>query len=346
MFERDGVRRRRAPAGRRRSPRVDGAGGLARGGGDGGALARSAEVVGVAGFWLHLVMVLVFLNFLPHGKHFHVLTALPNVFFRALPPPSAALRKLDLESESAVFGTRTVADLSWKQGLDLYSCTECGRCQTSLPDAHHRQAAPHKEVNRALKHHLQEQAPALIALARARDAQARSEAAARAPGARRAGRSARRRSGPAPPAAGARRRARCSSRTSRGSSTCAASQVQVEAAFPTRRAASSRASRPRATRGASARTDGPSGARGSTSPARPRRRVRVPVLRRLRRRVRRPPEEGHAGAGADPARARTSRSPPSARRRRATATPRAGSATSTSSRAGAGERRDLRTATA
>ena len=83
--------------------------------------------LGVASFWLHLVIVLVFLNFLPHGKHFHVLTALPNVFFRALPPGSAAPRKLDLESEDASFGTRTIADLSWKEAFDVYSCTECGR---------------------------------------------------------------------------------------------------------------------------------------------------------------------------------------------------------------------------
>jgi Fe-S oxidoreductase len=141
----------------------------------------TAEVVGVAGFWLHVVVVLVFLNFLPHGKHFHVVTALPNVFLRALPPASAALRKLDLESESAVFGTRSVADLSRKEGLDAYSCTECGRCQTSCPAHATGKPLSHKEVNRALRRHLQEQGPALIELARARDAQARSEAAARLP---------------------------------------------------------------------------------------------------------------------------------------------------------------------
>jgi len=140
-----------------------------------------AHAVGVAGFWLHLVLILVFLNFLPYGKHFHVLTALPNVFLRALPPGSAALRKLDLEAEGASFGAATVADLSWKEGLDLYSCTECGRCQTFCPTYVTGKPLSHKEVNRALKHHLVEKAPELTALARASDPAARDAARAALP---------------------------------------------------------------------------------------------------------------------------------------------------------------------
>jgi Fe-S oxidoreductase len=140
-----------------------------------GALpASAARAVGAAGYWLHLVLILVFLNFLPFGKHFHIITALPNVFLRSLPPGSAALRKLDLESEDASFGTRTVADLSWKEGLDVYSCTECGRCQTSCPTHVTGKPLSHKEVNRSLKHHLVERASSLAALARAREPEART----------------------------------------------------------------------------------------------------------------------------------------------------------------------------
>jgi Fe-S oxidoreductase len=127
----------------------------------GGLPASVAHGVGVAAFWLHLVVVLVFLNFLPHGKHFHVLTALPNVFLRALPPASSAVRKLDLESEGASFGTAIVADLSWKEGLDLYSCTECGRCQTRCPTHVTGKPLSVKELNLALKHHLVAEAPLL-----------------------------------------------------------------------------------------------------------------------------------------------------------------------------------------
>ena len=96
-------------------------------------LSRAAlEAVGAVAFVLHLALILVFLNVLPYGKHFHIITALPNVFFARL-PPAAALRKLDLEAEDASFGTATVKDLSWKEAWDVYSCTECGRCQTHCP---------------------------------------------------------------------------------------------------------------------------------------------------------------------------------------------------------------------
>jgi Fe-S oxidoreductase len=126
--------------------------------------------IGAAAFWLHLAVVLAFLNVLPLGKHFHVLTALPNVWLRALPPGSAALRPLELEREDAVFGTRSVADLSWKEGLDLYACTECGRCQTRCPAHATGKPLSAKEVNRSLRAHLREQERPLLALAAARGA--------------------------------------------------------------------------------------------------------------------------------------------------------------------------------
>ncbi len=129
--------------------------------------AGAGSALGRASYWLHLVLVLAFLCFLPFGKHFHVVTALPNVFFRALPPASAALRPLDLEAEGASFGARSLADLSWKEGLDLYSCTECGRCETRCPAAVTGKPLSSKAVNGALKRHLVAEAPALARLARA-----------------------------------------------------------------------------------------------------------------------------------------------------------------------------------
>ena len=137
----------------------------------------AVQGVGLAAFWLHLGIVLVFLNFLPHGKHFHVLTALPNVFLRALPPASSALRKLDLESEGASFGTATIADLSWKEGLDLYSCTECGRCQTRCPTHVTGKPLSVKALNLALKHHLVAEAPLLRGAAQGQGAEAPTSSA-------------------------------------------------------------------------------------------------------------------------------------------------------------------------
>jgi Fe-S oxidoreductase len=138
--------------------------------------AGAVAAVGVASFWGHLVLILVFGNLLPYGKHFHIITALPNVFVQRL-PPRGALRKLDLESESAQYGTRTALDLSWKEGLDAYSCTECGRCQTHCPTYVTGKPLSHKEVNRTLRRHLVEKAPELAAVARAADAPSREAAA-------------------------------------------------------------------------------------------------------------------------------------------------------------------------
>jgi Fe-S oxidoreductase len=114
-----------------------------------------AHALGVAGFWIHLAIILAFLNFLPWGKHFHVITGLPNVFFQRLMPgqrntQSAKLPTPNLEKEE--FGTVTVRDLTWKQGLDLYSCTECGRCQTHCPTYITGKPLTHKGVNQDLKH--------------------------------------------------------------------------------------------------------------------------------------------------------------------------------------------------
>ena len=105
--------------------------------------------LGGAAYWIHEVIILVFLNFLPMGKHFHVITGLPNVFFSNL-TGSKKLSTPNLEKEE--FGAQTVRDLTWKQGLDLYSCTECGRCQTHCPTYITGKPLTHKQVNQDLKH--------------------------------------------------------------------------------------------------------------------------------------------------------------------------------------------------
>jgi ferredoxin len=83
-------------------------------------------------WWAHIVLVAVFLCYLPFGKHYHIATAIPNILLRKL-APRGQLPAMDLEAEDAVFGVRTVADLSWKDLLDGFTCTECGRCQQACP---------------------------------------------------------------------------------------------------------------------------------------------------------------------------------------------------------------------
>jgi Fe-S oxidoreductase len=106
---------------------------------------------GVVSFWVHLTIIMVFMNFLPYGKHFHVITALFNVYLRRL-TPSGALPTPNLEKEE--FGAKTFKDLSWKQALDLYTCTQCGRCQTHCPTYITGKPLAHKAVNMDLKHWL------------------------------------------------------------------------------------------------------------------------------------------------------------------------------------------------
>lgn len=101
-------------------------------------------------WWLHITGILFFLNYLPYSKHLHILLAFPNTYYRNLEAPGAmsampeVTREVQLmldpgaataQQAPAVqhFGARDVKDLSWKNLLDAYSCTECGRCTSSCP---------------------------------------------------------------------------------------------------------------------------------------------------------------------------------------------------------------------
>ncbi len=84
-----------------------------------------------AAWWLHNLVVLAFLNLLPLSKHFHVITSIPNVFFTKL-EPYGRLSKQDLEN-TEIYGTSQMRHFDWKQILDMYTCTECGRCSAECP---------------------------------------------------------------------------------------------------------------------------------------------------------------------------------------------------------------------
>ncbi len=86
--------------------------------------------------WGHLVVILAFLVYIPYSKHLHIVTSAINVFFSNT-KPRGKLRplKIDLESadEDMSLGAATIEDLTWKEILDTYTCTECGRCQNVCP---------------------------------------------------------------------------------------------------------------------------------------------------------------------------------------------------------------------
>ena len=86
-------------------------------------------------YWLHILTLMVFLNYLPLGKHFHIITGLFNVFFRKLKKGSIKPPRWDIENieELDSLGVEKVEDFTWKHILDFYTCTECGRCSDNCP---------------------------------------------------------------------------------------------------------------------------------------------------------------------------------------------------------------------
>lgn len=100
-------------------------------------------------WWLHIVGVLAFLNYLPYSKHLHILLAFPNTYFSKLEPQgqfpvmesvsNEVKAMLDpsftpkASAEPIRFGSKDAMDLSWKSLLDSYTCTECGRCTSVCP---------------------------------------------------------------------------------------------------------------------------------------------------------------------------------------------------------------------
>ena len=101
-------------------------------------------------WWIHIIGVLAFLNYVPYSKHFHIFLAFPNVFYSKLKPltyisnmesvTTEVKIAMGLMEESAAvdaeveaFGAKDVRNLSWKSLMDAYSCTECGRCTAVCP---------------------------------------------------------------------------------------------------------------------------------------------------------------------------------------------------------------------
>jgi heterodisulfide reductase subunit C len=118
----------------------------------GGMSEGTLVVLERVGWWLHFSMVLTFLNYLPYSKHLHILLAFPNTYYGRLKPrgemdnmdeitkevrsmmdPEAAFDDADMSEELPEFGANDVFDLSWKNVMDAYSCTECGRCTAVCP---------------------------------------------------------------------------------------------------------------------------------------------------------------------------------------------------------------------
>jgi len=100
-------------------------------------------------WWLHIVGIFAFLNYLPYSKHLHIMLAFPNAYYTRLEPMGEMENMKSIQNEVLYamqpelsptgeaapqkFGAKDVFDLSWKSLLDAYSCTECGRCSAACP---------------------------------------------------------------------------------------------------------------------------------------------------------------------------------------------------------------------
>ena len=100
-------------------------------------------------WWLHIAGIFAFLNYLPFSKHLHILLAFPNAYYSRLPVPGKIRNMPAIQNEvlyamqpelaptvageTPSFGAKDVTDLSWRNLLDAYSCTECGRCSAACP---------------------------------------------------------------------------------------------------------------------------------------------------------------------------------------------------------------------
>jgi Fe-S oxidoreductase/nitrate reductase gamma subunit len=120
-------------------------------------------------YWVQMLVVFSFLVLLPWGEHFHIVTALPALFFRR-GRPANVVPKVDLEKAMADdadeadmrIGARTALDLTWKEGLDAFTCTECGRCKDACPTFLTGKPLSLKWVNDGLKRHLLEHREAIV----------------------------------------------------------------------------------------------------------------------------------------------------------------------------------------
>lgn len=119
-----------------------------------GMSADSLHTLERIGWWGHILMVFAFLNYLPYSKHFHILLAFPNTYYSNLekkgkfnnmesvkkevelmmdPTADPFAAPAEGAAEPQRFGAKDVTDLTWKNLMDSYTCTECGRCTSSCP---------------------------------------------------------------------------------------------------------------------------------------------------------------------------------------------------------------------
>jgi heterodisulfide reductase subunit C/nitrate reductase gamma subunit len=118
-----------------------------------GKCTHTLHVLEQIGWWGHIIMVYTFMNYLPYSKHLHIFMAFPNTYYSKLAPKGQFTNMQSVTNEVKLmldpnadpyaapaadaapsrFGAKDVTDLTWKNLMDAYSCTECGRCTSACP---------------------------------------------------------------------------------------------------------------------------------------------------------------------------------------------------------------------
>lgn len=134
-----------------------------------GTTPAAAVIVREVFWWMHVLVLLGFLIYIPRSKHLHLLAAPFNVFFQTL-GPRGALKPLNLniedeDLEDMAFGVSRVEEFSWKQLLDTYACTECGRCQENCPAWLSGKPLSPKKLHQKLRDHLTARGEVLLGAA-------------------------------------------------------------------------------------------------------------------------------------------------------------------------------------
>ncbi|MFH1050006.1 MAG: (Fe-S)-binding protein [bacterium] len=130
---------------------------------------QSANIIYEISWWIHILVILLFANYLPFSKHFHVYTSIPNVYFSPERIPNK-LEKINFEEEGIEkFGVVDLDDMSWKSLFDSYSCTHCGRCTSVCPANLTGKELSPREIIVQIRERVKEAAPIMLKMKEAKD---------------------------------------------------------------------------------------------------------------------------------------------------------------------------------
>lgn len=126
-----------------------------------GAIGAQGETIWAVFWWLHMIMAMAFIAYLPFSKLSHIFIGPLNAFFRSL-RPKGALRKMEIKEDMETFGVQRIEQFTSKQLWDLFACLECGRCQDNCPAWLTRKPLSPKKVIMDLEEHLHHRGSKLL----------------------------------------------------------------------------------------------------------------------------------------------------------------------------------------